>query len=307
MSKKDKYRNILEVALSKASQALSDNDFDKVSESMDIIAESYGKYKEIKNAEDTLRNADFATLRRVLENAIPKLFVSKSKALKEITNVIREDKNLIGQFRFIDAMRRFNNSSDSNSYVCESIDLACRNIEAKGVSKSNEKLAEALIRNGITDIPEIGNDERLFNENCSYVLSTKKNFKNLNETSSRISKIGDYIKSHSMAEEKSVDVMAMAEELERKSKSLNEDERQLVRTLFEGTSDESVMRKEKLFNNIKSSCLDKVNEMIGSNSGYEKERLVSLKETIESKTFNIDTIVEDVAKLLEIGAILSDK
>ena len=307
MNKKDKYRNILEVALSKASQALSDNDFEKVSESMDIIAESYGKYKEIKKAEDTLRNADFATLRRVFENAIPKLFVSKSKALKEITNVIREDKNLIGQFRFIDAMRRFNNSSDSNSYVCESIDLACRNIDAKGVSKSNEKLAEALIRNGITDIPEIGNDERLFNENCSYVLSTKKNLKNLNETSSRISKIGDYIKSHQITEEKSVDVMTMAEELERKSKSLNEDERQLVKTLLEGTSDESVMRKEKLFNNIKSSCLDKVNEMIGSNSGYEKERLVSLKETIESKTFNIDTIVEDVAKLLEIGAILSDK
>ena len=143
MNKKDKYCNILEVALSKASQALSDNDFEKVSESMDIIAESYGKYKEIKKAEDTLRNADFATLRRVFENAIPKLFVSKSKALKEITNVIREDKNLIGQFRFIDAMRRFNNSSDSNSYVCESIDLACRNIDAKGVSKSNEKLAEA--------------------------------------------------------------------------------------------------------------------------------------------------------------------
>ena len=135
----------------------------------------------------------------------------------------------------------------------------------------------------------------------------KKNLKNLNETSSRISKIGDYIKSHPTTEEKSVDVMAMAEELERKSKSLNEDERQLVKTLLEGTSDESVMRKEKLFNNIKSSCLDKVNEMIGSNSGYEKERLVSLKETIESKTFNIDTIVEDVAKLLEIGAILSDK
>ena len=177
MNKKDKYRNILEVALSKASQALSDNDFEKVSESMGIIAESYGKYKEIKKAEDTLRNADFATLRRVFENAIPKLFVSKSKALKEITNVIREDKNLIGQFRFIDAMRRFNNSSDSNSYVCESIDLACRNIDAKGVSKSNEKLAEALIRNGITDIPEIGNEERLFNENCSYVLSTKKNLK----------------------------------------------------------------------------------------------------------------------------------
>ena len=81
MNKKDKYRNILEVALSKASQALSDNDFEKVSESMDIIAESYGKYKEIKDAEDTLRNADFATLRRVFENAIPKLFVSKSKAL----------------------------------------------------------------------------------------------------------------------------------------------------------------------------------------------------------------------------------
>lgn len=307
MSKKDKYRNILEVALSKASQALSENDFGKMEESMDVIAESYGKYMEIKGKEDALRKADFATLQCVLESALPRLFAKKDKALRDITKLIREDKNLMGQFKFLDAMKKYDNSSDANNYVCESIELACRDIDTKSVAKSNARLADALIENEIIDAADIDEDERLFNENCNYVLSTKKSLRNLNETSSRISRIGDYIKAHPMVNKGSVDVASMAESIEKKAKSLNEDEKRLIKTITEGYSEESNYRKEKLFNEIKASCLDKIHEMIRTNEGYEKERLVTLKETIESKPFNADTIVEDIAKLLEIGAVLTDK
>ena len=46
--------------------------------------------------------------------------------------------------------------------------------------------------------------------------------------------------------------------------------------------------------------------MISENEGDEKERLLNLKETIMLKEYDKNSIVEDIAKLLEIGAVLSD-
>jgi hypothetical protein len=65
-------------------------------------------------------------------------------------------------------------------------------------------------------------------------------------------------------------------------------------------------RRQTLFNKIKNECVDKINKMIEENSGDEKERLLNLKETILLKEYDKNSIVEDIAKLLEIGAVLSD-
>ena len=46
--------------------------------------------------------------------------------------------------------------------------------------------------------------------------------------------------------------------------------------------------------------------MISENDGSEKERLLNLKETIMLKEYDKTNIVGDIAKLLEIGAVLSD-
>ena len=46
--------------------------------------------------------------------------------------------------------------------------------------------------------------------------------------------------------------------------------------------------------------------MISENDGDEKERLLNLKETILLKEYDKNNIVGDIAKLLEIGAVLSD-
>jgi len=46
--------------------------------------------------------------------------------------------------------------------------------------------------------------------------------------------------------------------------------------------------------------------MIDENTGSEKERLLNLKETILLKEYDKNNVVGDIAKLLEIGAVLSD-
>ena len=64
-------------------------------------------------------------------------------------------------------------------------------------------------------------------------------------------------------------------------------------------------RKEKLFNKFKNECITKVNEMIKEDSNNVE--LESLKKQLEEQKFNKDSIVQDIAKLLEIRDILLDK
>jgi hypothetical protein len=87
---------------------------------------------------------------------------------------------------------------------------------------------------------------------------------------------------------------------------LNEAEQALVNDIMNARTSVAESRRQTLFNKIKNECVDKINKMIEENSGDEKERLLNLKETILLKEYDKNSIVEDIAKLLEIGAVLSD-
>jgi uncharacterized coiled-coil DUF342 family protein len=63
-------------------------------------------------------------------------------------------------------------------------------------------------------------------------------------------------------------------------------------------------RKEKLFNKFKNDCITKINEMLNEDS--ENAELKELNDQINEMTFNKDSIVKDIAKLLEIRDILME-
>ena len=86
--------------------------------------------------------------------------------------------------------------------------------------------------------------------------------------------------------------------------TLNESEMSFVKeiTTFKGPIAEK--RRTNLFNSLKNECIKKINEMLSENS--ENGELSSLKEQISGMEFSNETIVKDVAKLLEIRDILFD-
>ena len=99
----------------------------------------------------------------------------------------------------------------------------------------------------------------------------------------------------------------MAEQVEKKLNSLNEAEQALVKDIMVAKTGVAESRRQNLFNKIKNEKIKKINKMIDENTGSEKERLLNLKETILLKEYDKDKVVEDIAKLLEVGAVLSDK
>jgi ribonuclease D len=103
----------------------------------------------------------------------------------------------------------------------------------------------------------------------------------------------------------SVDPQQLIEEFENNLKdTLTESEMSFVKEITDWRSPIAEQRKEKLFNKFKNECIDKVNDMLKEDAGNAE--LESLKKQLEEQKFNKETIVQDIAKLLEIRDILLD-
>lgn len=306
MDERTKYLQLWQNAVKKAADAMRSGDMAMVEKYHQEMEDFYERYKEAAEFEDNTIDSKFATLNTTLENSLPKLLVKNKKALKECMNLIREDKNLFSQFKFCNALRKFNCDTDARDYINESLDLVSKDIDKKTLKESNQKLAKLLIKYNIRPTEEINESDLKFASNCDYILTHKKTLNNLTEFTNCVKGISDYLVENKKSNENKVNVLAMAEQVEKKLNSLNEAERALVKDIMIAGNSVAEQKREDLFNKIKNECIDKINKMISENDGEEKERLLNLKETIMLKEYDKNNIVGDIAKLLEIGAVLSD-
>lgn len=306
MDEKLEYFNKWVEAAEKMKEAMKNGEITLADQFLQEMEDAYERYKEAANFEDSTRDASFATLNMALENAIPTLFVKNKSAVKDCIKLIKEDKNLLTQFKFCNALKNFNCDTDAMSYVNESLELVSKDIDMKTLKESNSKLANLMIKYNIRPAKEINESDIDFANSCNYLLEHKKKLSNLTEFTNNVKVVSDYIVENKKENGKKLNVLAMAEQVEKKLNSLNEDERALVKDIMAVNNSVAESRRQTLFNKIKNECVEKINKMISENEGDEKERLLNLKETIMLKEYDKNSIVEDIAKLLEIGAVLSD-
>lgn len=305
MDEKLKYQQIWTDAMKKAASAMKGGNITEAEKYMQQMEDAFERYKEACDFTDNMINADFATINTTLESVMPKLMVKNKKALKECVNLIKEDKNLLAQFKFCNSLRKFNCDTDAKDYINESLNLVAKDINYKTLKESNRNFAKLLIKHNIRP-SEINESELAFAKNCDYLLTHKKTLNNLTEFTNNVKSASDYIVENRKLNANKVNVLSMAENVEKKLNSLNEAEQALVKDIMIANSTVAESKREKLFNKIKTECVEKINKMISENDGDEKERLLNLKETIMLKEYDKNNIVEDIAKLLEIGAVLSD-
>ena len=306
MDEKLEYFNKWQEAVKKASEAMKSGDISLADQFIQEMEDAYERYKEASDFEDRTKDASFATLNMALENAMPTLFIKNKKAVKDCIKLIKEDKNLLTQFKFCNALKNFNCNTDAMAYVNESLELVSKDIDLKTLKESNSKLANLMIKYNIRPIGELKESDVEFANSCNYLLEHKKKLSNLTEFTNNAKVVSDYILENKKENSKKLNVLSMAEQVEKKLNSLNEAEQALVNDIMNVKTSVAESRRQTLFNKIKNECVDKINKMIEENSGDEKERLLNLKETILLKEYDKNSIVEDIAKLLEIGAILSD-
>lgn len=306
MDEKQQYFELWQTAVGKAAEALKAGNMEEAEKYHQDMEDAYERYKEAADFEDSILDSKFATLNTTLESVMPKLMAKNKKALRECINLIKEDKNLMAQFKFCNALKKFNCDTDAKDYINESLNLVSKNINIKTLKESNQKLAKLLIKYSIKPSNDINESDLKFAKNCDYLLSHKKTLNNLTEFTNNLKEASDYIVENRKNNKERIDILSMAEQVEKKLNSLNEAEQELVKDIMVAKTGVAESRRQNLFNKIKNECIEKINKMIDENTGSEKERLLNLKETILLKEYDKNNVVGDIAKLLEIGAVLSD-
>lgn len=291
----------------KLNEAMQKDNFDVADHLMEESIEAYNHYKECCSYKKSNRDKTFGELNYMLESELVNMFKGNKKALKECTLLIKEDRNLRNAFRFIDALRKYNCDGDSQGYVTESLELANNGIDRKTFRESVNKLSDLLSKYEIGSC-DLDEEAIKYYKACEKALCEEKKLSNLTEYTNSINTIANYIQNHKQEiKESKKSIEAISEELEKKIANLTEEEQSLVKDIIDFKQPMVEARQEKLFNSFKNECLNTINKLMMEATEEEKDGLNSIKEQLENKTYNKETIVEDIAKLLEIRDVLLEK
>ena len=305
--KDNKYQDYINIM----SEALQKDDFKAYEYVKEMLDEAIEESKHEKELMNEMNTTNFGVLNHIFENELPTLIKTNKKAVRNVIKTIKEDKNLINQFNFYNVIKEQYNGSHADMISSkEAIEnlakIVGENIDLKTVKASNKKLRNVMIESGVKPSNFVDEESRKLYENGDIILTSKRNTNNmisLVESYDAVCKWMDVHKSDKVKDGKNPD--EMIREFEEKLKdNLNESEISFVQQITDFRTPIAEQRKEKLFNKFKNECINKINEMLKEDA--ENVELKGLSDQINEMSFNKETIVKDIAKLLEIRDILMD-
>jgi hypothetical protein len=305
--KDNKYQDYINIM----SEALQKDDFKAYEYVKEMLDEAIEESKHEKELMNEMNTTNFGVLNHIFENELPTLIKTNKKAVRNVIKTIKEDKNLINQFNFYNVIKEQYNGSHADMISSkEAIEnlakIVGENIDLKTVKASNKKLRNVMIESGVKPSNFVDEESRKLYENGDIILTSKRNTNNmisLVESYNAVSNWMDTHKSDKINEGKTPDEL-ISEFEEKLKNNLNESEMSFVQQITDWRSPIAEQRKEKLFNKFKNECIDKINEMLKEDA--ENVELKGLSDQINEMSFNKETIVKDIAKLLEIRDILMD-
>ena len=309
--KNNKYQEEFSNYINIMSEALQNDDYKAYEYVKEMLDEAIEDSKHEKELMEEMNTTNFGILNHIFENELPTLIKTNKKAVRNVIKTIKEDKNLISQFNFYNVIKEQYNERHANMISSKDAlehlaKIVCEDIDIKTVKASNKKLRNVMIESGVKPSDFVDDESRNLYENGDVILTTKRNTNNmipLVESYDAVCKWMDNHKSDKINEGKTPD--EMIREFEEKLKdNLNESEISFVQQITDFRTPIAEQRKEKLFNKFKNECIDKINEMLKEDA--ENVELKGLSDQINEMSFNKETIVKDIAKLLEIRDILMD-
>ena len=305
MEKTNKYITRWDKIINEAYNALESNDFSAYDTLMERAHETYENYK--KDRSLVYECTNFGLANYVFEEALPQLFKNNKSAVKEYMSLVKEDKNLKTQLKFYTAMRNYNNTLDADKYLTEMIELTANEVNPKTLQESNNKIANLIKKHEIKPNERLSDDMVGLYESCDYLFKNKRKLTNLSQVNEAFNTVVSYMKQHpstKMNESKN-NFNALIEEFEKKyGNMLSEAERDFVKEITQAKENDRNNKKEKLFNNLKTECLSIIDKLLSESNADDVDGLNAIKEQINAKNFCHETLVQDVAKLLEIRDIL---
>lgn len=292
-------------------EALQKDDYKAYEYAKDMLEEAIDESKHQKKLMNEMNTTNFGVLNHIFENELPTLIKTNKKGVKEVIKTIKEDKNLKNEFNFYNVIKEQYNSKLAEIIIPETVlekltKIVCEDIDLKTVKASNKKLRDVMIENNITPSDFVDAESMKLYENGNVILTTKKTTNNMIPLLESYDAVCKWMTAHKDDKKPNgEDIDTLIENFENKLKTnLNESEISFVQEITDFKNPIAEKRKEKLFNKFKNECIDKINAMMKEDT--DNVALKGLSDQINEMKFNKDSIVEDIAKLLEIRDILMD-
>lgn len=303
---KNKYTSQWNETAKKAGEALTEGNievYETLMEQLDKIADGYKRDLEL-----TYECNNFGLCNAIINDNLVSLFKENKRAVGSITKLIKEDKNLNAQYNFYLAMEKCPEATDARSYIKESLELLKQRINKETLAESNKKLGSMIKKYGLKAEKSISDKDIALYEACDYLFAASPKLSNISTISASMERLCEFVNGNKKPIEESVGGKSpnkLIEAYEDKvSKLLNEDEQAFLKDIIEAKNPEG--KKEKLFSSLKNECIKAAEALIAESSDEDKENLYAIKEQISNKEFCSETIVSDIAKLLEIRDVLLD-
>lgn len=292
-------------------EALRNEDYNTYGYASELLGEAIDERKREKELMAEMDTTNFGVLNHVFEEELPRLFKENRKAVRAVIKTIKEDRNLMAQFNFYNVIKEQYSAVSGvldSRYVLEKIaGIICNDIDLKTVNESNGRLRDVMAENGVVPSKHVDDDHMALYESGHVILTTSRTPNNMVPLMESHHNVAEWMQTHKDDKKengKTADEMIREFE-DRLRSNLNEEEISLVKAITDHNTPIAEKRKERLFNQIKGECIAKVDKILERDG--DKDGLSGLRKKIDEVTFNNETIVRDVAKLLEIGAILSDE
>ena len=310
---KSKYAEEISNYTSLMNEALKRDDFKAYDTVKSMLDEVVCDMKENKSLRNELNTCNFGILNHIFEQELPRLIKTNKKAVKDVLKLIKEDKTLSSEFKYYNTIKNINETISSlddrnvnvESLVKEYADSMRKSMNVNESLKSNKKFRKTLIENNVIPSEHINDEMKTFYKASTRLLENAQSIKNAASYNDDLDTVVGYARRHKKDAVSKANPIDEISNYESSLKDkLTESEMSFVKSITDFKTPIAEQRKERLFNKFKNECISKIDEMLSKEP--KNEELSSLRKQIEEQKFNKNSIVKDIAKLLEIRDILMD-
>jgi len=236
----------------------------------------------------------------IFESVINKDEKSK-KIFSKYVKKLNENENLTNQFLIYKNLQHktFETIDEAKEYVKENISLL-KELNESDLKSGNEYLQQLL------ENKEIVKTNDSFYSMVEYLVKTKKSPSNIEKINETINTISSNMLVKEEVEETKFDTVGLplsvlsdlaVNKFNTKFSDLNESEKDIIKTLLNGSDDD----KLNIYKKLKSECIESVNEKLTETTDLDlKDKLLKVKDKILNMAFDTNNSKEDIIKLHQL-------
>ena len=252
---------------------------------------------------------NFGVIYNVFEQNIDNIYQDESKKhiIKEVYDMIKNDKLLNEQFKIYDMFEKTTDVENVKDFVNETINII-NGFDKKQIKECNEKLIKVIKDNKLNEYVDIPEETENLYEAIEYVILNKKTLDNVNNFIKAQNVIAEHIEKNqkeSLEEnKKSLSFESFKNDLDKKlQENINEDEKKLLDMFTDPKTN-----KRAVFENYKSETLNKIKGVMQISEETDREAWDKVYENVNSKTYSekMTQNIINCAEMLEICSTIEE-